>query len=153
MDSKVFGVLLILAMVVLAFELVCPYTIMHMEENALLNTIVNKIYLFCCYVWGSMFLLYIVLIIYGADILKKFNKKYWLIYVLLGFSIITPILCVFVPKFEYVGGINGMPYTITGLPMFMYYGYIVFGSFVTLYLLAANDEKVRKLQLRKHKIC
>ena len=146
-DSKVFGALLILAIVVLVFELICPYTIMNMANKPLLNTIVNKIYLFGCFTWGTFFFLYIVLIIYGIDILKKFVKKYILIYVLIAISLIAPFLCVLIPKFEFIGGINGMPYTITGLPMFLYYGYIIFGSFVTLYLLAANDKKVRNVYM------
>ncbi len=146
-DSKVFTVLISFAIIVLIFELICPYAIMKMDEYPLFNSIINKLYLLFAFEWGSVFFVYIIIVVYGIDILRKFYKRYILIYATIVFSTLAPLLFVLLVKLEYVGGINGMPYTITGLPMFTYYGFIIFGSFVTLYILAANDKKVRNVYM------
>ncbi len=145
--SRIFDVLLWIGIVVLIFELICPYTIMNYEKFGVINTIANKLYLLVAFVWGSTFLIYIIYTIYGFDLFKKFQKDKIILYGLVLFSIIFPIAIVFFCEFEYIGGINGMPYGITGFPMFAYYGFIIFGSFVTLYLLATNDERVRNIYM------
>ena len=146
-DSKVFAALLGLTALVLVLELICPYTIMKIEDNELLNSIVNRIYLFCAYEWGTLYSIYIILIIYGPSPLKKFNKRFLFLYAYLIVAIVLPIIVVFFFDFEYIGGINGMPYAITGLPMYLYYVYMIVGWSTTLYLLASNDQKVRNVYL------
>ena len=146
-NSNVFGAMILVAILVLLLELICPYTIMNITKSELLNTILNKIYLILAYEWGAIFFVYITLSVHGKDILKVFDKKYILIYSTIILSTIVPIFIVLFSKLEYIGGINGMPYTITGLPMFTYYVYIIFGSFVTLYLLAANDKHIRNVYM------
>ncbi len=146
-DSKVFAALLGLTILVLVLELIFPYTIMKIEDNELLNSIVNRIYLFCAYEWGALYSIYIILIIYGPSPLKKFNKRFLFLYAYLIVAIVLPIIVVFFFDFEYIGGINGMPYAITGLPMYLYYVYMIVGWSTTLYLLASNDRKVRNVYL------
>ena len=146
-DSKVFAALLGLTILVLVLELIFPYTIMKIEDNELLNSIVNRIYLFCAYEWGALYSIYIILIIYGPSPLKKFNKRFLFLYAYLIVAIVLPIIVVFFFDFEYIGGINGMPYAITGLPMYLYYVYMIVGWSTTLYLLASNDQKVRNVYL------
>lgn len=146
-DSKYFLYLLIFTFFVLIFEMICPYTIENMEKHDILNEIVNKFYYFLLCEWGTLLFVYIILIVYGDKVFKKFEKKYLWLYIVLGLSLIFPLIMMLFVKFEYVGGINGMPYTICGPAMFLYHSYILFGSFCVLYILAVNDEYVRNIYM------
>ena len=123
-SSKTFGALLIVCITVLILETICPYLIMHMDEHPTMNNLVNRLYMFIAYTWGTLFYVYIVLVIYGIDRFKKFDKKNMLFYISIIYAVVYPIIGSFIVNFEYNGGINGMPYSITGIALYMYYIYI-----------------------------
>ena len=147
-ESKYFLYFLLFTTVILIFEMICPYTIMKSgEDGTFINSLVCRIYYLMLCAWGIFMFIYIVLIIYGDAPFKKFDKKYLFVYILLVFSALLALAVVCFVKFEYTRGINGMPYTICGPAMFIYHLFILFGSFVVLYLLAVNDEYVRNIYM------
>ncbi len=144
-DSKMFLVLFLYTIFILVLEMICPHFIAHAEENKILNSIFTKLYYFLLIEWGAFYLTYINLTIYGESYLRKFDIKKIYVYIFLVISLILPIIVIIFVPFEYTEGVNNMPYTLCGSVMFIYYIYILITFFITVFLLAINDRRIRNV--------
>ena len=145
-NNIIFITLQCIMIVSLILELVFPYTIANIDKYEGLNEFVCKLYIFTIFLWDECYLVYTFNMVVFDRSFQKMMKNKLLFYGGLIGIIFFPIISIILFPVEYVaGGVNGVPYTLSGEIIYFMNLFTIFGSFIILYTLAKNDKKIQNV--------
>ena len=145
-NNVIFITLICIMLVSLVLELIFPYTNAHMDEYPMLNEFLCKFYIFTIFLWDECYLVYTFnMVVFDRDFRKMLKNKLLFYGGLIGI-VFLPIISIIVFPIDYVvGGINGVPYTLSGEIVYFMNVFTIIGSFIILSTLARNDKKIQNV--------
>ncbi len=144
LSGKIFLGLLILTSIILAFEMVVPYTMSRMNDLITLNNVLCRIYVLLMYLWDCFMLLYIMIICGDKD---NFKEKLPIKLIITAILIISSFILSFALDIEFNGGVFGLPYVVGGPVVIALHILSFLGSLIVLLLLSININRIRNINL------
>ncbi len=147
LESSLFLALIIVLVLILIMEFILPWTIAKGDLTSTFNLILGKFYIYLMFIWEEIFVFYTFMII-GNE--KKFSEKKNfenLMWIIIFFMIVIPLIIVSLAKVEFVGGYANIPYTVGGpLAMILHITSFI-GAMSMLFLMALKIDKIKNINL------
>ena len=148
-STTLFFVTIALNILCILFEFLMPLSVEHHAEHEFLSALTSRTYFFIAMLWDLGYLLYTLCLVYDNLFFvdktnNKFNKKF---YYVIGGCVLYALIYAFICRFEYVGGINNSPYTLSGPIKYFFDIFTIIGSGFILVVLSLYVAKIRNINM------